>query len=174
MYSSIHSFIHSFIRWFIYSFICPSSIHPFIHTSIHPYIHSFIHPFIHPSIFLFFHSFIHSPYALCLCVESENGASECYSQLNTQGRQIGNCGSRGGQYVACETEHAQCGQLMCNGGTFQRSATPGLAPRINRQTILVNSTVRELCYSFTLSPASDTVSPGLVTDGTRCGNTSVS
>lgn len=46
-------------------------------------------------------------------------------------------------------------------------------------TIFTNSArnsvgVFEQCMSFTTSPDSDTISPGLVADGTKCGNTSVS
>ena len=104
---------------------------------------------------------------------AENGVPECYSELNTQGSQLGNCGARDGRYVACTQEHTQCGQLMCNGGTYQFSELPGINPRISTQVVSSNGADRT-CSSFTLFPTADTISPGLVPDGTRCGNESVS
>ena len=106
-------------------------------------------------------------------VGTENGDLECYSQLNVRGSIQGNCGARDNQYVACEPENTQCGQLMCNGGgIFQRSQVPGLSPLV-RTTGISSDSGRHTCASFTISPTADTISPGLVPDGTRCGNESV-
>lgn len=149
---------------FINSFASPS-LHQFIHTYIPPTLP--LPPSLPPS------PSIRSSVRLFIDSETEKGVPECYTQLNIAGSQSGNCGARDGQYVACAPEHAQCGQLMCDGGRFQFNELSGLSVRTNAETVTSDS-VTQTCSSFTLPPAADTVSPGLVPDGTRCGNESVS
>lgn len=96
-----------------------------------------------------------------------NGSSlECY-EINARGDQFGNCGSSQGAFVACQVEDVTCGQLQCGQGTFM---DPGSGGKI---TILTFNLPGEVCKGFTNSPEDDFLSPGLVADGTRCGNESV-
>lgn len=99
---------------------------------------------------------------------SEGGSEDCYTRLNVDGDQFGNCGYSGGAFVPCPPEHAQCGQLQCTEGEFVRGDVGGFLSIL--RTSLGGG---ETCRSFTSQPSSDTPSPGLVADGTRCGNGSV-
>ena len=57
-----------------------------------------------------------------------------------------------------------------NGALSNRDLLSGLNYRSNFN--ILSSTVQ--CHSFTLLPGSDTISLGLVQEGTKCGNESVS
>lgn len=89
------------------------------------------------------------------------------------GEGSGNCGYSRGEFIACEPEHAQCGQLQCTAGDFMRGDVSG-SLTIFTDFARNDDGDFEECRSFTTSPDSDTVSPGLVADGTKCGNASVS
>ena len=93
---------------------------------------------------------------------------ECYTRFNILGIESGNCGTRNGQFVACAPEHAQCGQLMCDGGSFQGQEVSVSV------TIYTRTFGTSTCVTFSNAPTSDTVNPGLVPDGVKCGNESVS
>ena len=99
---------------------------------------------------------------------STDAGERCYTELNVQGEGFGNCGYNSANYIACETEHAQCGQLQCDGGTYMRGEVQNSVFIYTRFTSL-----RERCMSFSPEPGTDTPNPGLVTDGTTCGNASV-
>ena len=75
-------------------------------------------------------------------------------------------------FLPCDPDHALCGQLQCGEGQFTRGDVAG-SLRIFTSSVRVGG-VTESCMSFTTLPDSDTMSPGLVQDGTKCGNGTVS
>lgn len=100
--------------------------------------------------------------------DSDSGSSQCYG-LNVRGDEFGNCGSSQLDYRSCDSENLECGQLQCGDGEF---TNPDVAAALR---ILTFRFSMETCKSFTARPSSDTLSPGLVADGTRCsGNATVS
>ena len=103
-----------------------------------------------------------------LSLDSLSSTSRCY-QLNTDGEGAGNCGYSRGAFLPCDSEDVLCGQLQCQEGDFTRGDVAGSVTiyrtRFSRS---------EVCRSFSTNPDSDTNNPGLVQDGTRCGNGTVS
>ena len=97
---------------------------------------------------------------------------QCYDVYNTNSNEFGNCGYSGGTFVACAPEDALCGQLQCDSGTFQRQVNIGV--NIPTGTVHANG-VFENCRSFSpLFPPADFMHPGLVENGTGCGDNRVS
>ena len=97
---------------------------------------------------------------------------ECYNEYNTGTDSRGNCGYSNEVFVACAPEDILCGQLQCSSGTYQRRLNIGVRIRTTRPTV---NGVTETCQTFSpLSPPTDFMHPGLVEDGTRCGNERVS
>ena len=93
---------------------------------------------------------------------------ECYYRYNTIGNAVGNCGYSNGELIACAPKDILCGQLQCSFGTFQN--------RVNIAAYILTGSVsidggNEYCLSFSpISPPSDFIHPGLVEDGTKCGD----
>ena len=97
---------------------------------------------------------------------------QCYDVYNVGNDEFGNCGYSGGRLVSCAPEDVLCGQLQCDSGTFQRQVNIGVNILTGR--VRVNGVVED-CRSFSpLSPPTDITHPGLVEDGTRCGDNRVS
>ena len=97
---------------------------------------------------------------------------ECYVEYNTGNDRFGNCGYSSGQFVACSANNILCGQLQCASGTYQRQVNVGVNILTGR--VRVNGIVED-CRSFSpINPPSDFMHPGLVEDGTRCGDEKVS
>lgn len=97
---------------------------------------------------------------------------QCYDVYNVEANEFGNCGYSGSAFVACSAEDVLCGQLQCDSGTFQRQVNVGVNILTGR--VRVNGGIED-CRSFSpLSPPTDTMHPGLVEDGTRCGDNRVS
>lgn len=93
---------------------------------------------------------------------------ECYDEYNTGSDDFGNCGYSSGAFVACAPEDVLCGQLQCASGTYQRQVNIGVNILTGR--VVVNRRVED-CRSFSpLRPPSDFIHPGLVEDGTKCGD----
>ena len=105
---------------------------------------------------------------LLLNVGSRVGVDRCFSAFNVRGNTGGNCGSSEGQFVSCATQDALCGQLHCDAvpSRFINNANRAV-------TIISNGVGGNPCVSFTTSAGADTPSPGLVADGSRCGNEKV-
>jgi len=96
---------------------------------------------------------------------------ECYAEYNTAGSRHGHCGTQNRQFLPCAPEHAQCGQLMCDGGTFQELEVT-VPVTVASRTLLVGSKF-ETCTSFGSSPSVQAWNPGLVPDGIKCGKNAV-
>ena len=99
---------------------------------------------------------------------SRKGVAECYTQRNVVGDTYGNCGHSSTAFQQCATSDVLCGQLQCTVGQYQARVNVG----VTIATAYAYSSGRwERCQSFTTQPgAVDTNSPGLVLDGTKCGN----
>lgn len=71
--------------------------------------------------------------------------------------------------------NAQCGSLQCEGGSstpnFDNIMTSG-GLRFGTQSVFFQGVFRSCRYFTTLATA-DVVSPGLVPDGTKCGDNQV-
>ena len=127
--------------------------------------------------FLYFLLFSFSILCCCFCCfgagpGSQRSVLECYTELNVEGSGRGNCGTIARRFVPCEPEHVLCGQLMCDGGDFQ-SEEIDVSVTIYTLSVRVGSDF-ETCRTFSSSAVIDTVNPGLVPDGIKCGNESVS
>lgn len=101
---------------------------------------------------------------------TNNGITQCYTVYNERGDQFGNCGHAGGDYLPCATEDVFCGQRFCEFGDLNNN--------IGGVSILTvfafdDNRVQQRCRAITIPPTSDTTSPGLVNDGTRCGDDQV-
>ena len=95
----------------------------------------------------------------------------CYDDLNTDGNRFGSCGYSDGGFVPCSSANVLCGQLQCDSGSYQDTIS-GVTPstfRIRTSSGTIN------CRSFAhTNPPTDLMHPGLVQDGTRCGDDRVS
>jgi disintegrin and metalloproteinase domain-containing protein 12 len=93
---------------------------------------------------------------------TNDGIDECYTEVNTQGTVYGHCGFDDTQYLPCIARNALCGQLQCaDGGELK--TTPGFPV-----TFTLNSP-SFTCKSVTTDAGTDEISPGLIRDGTKCG-----
>lgn len=99
---------------------------------------------------------------------SSMAVEECYDTYNIGNNLFSNCGYSNGATVACAPEDVLCGQLQCSSGTYQSQVNIG----VYLLTGSVNVDGRnENCLSFSpLSPPADFIHPGLVEDGTKCGD----
>ena len=103
---------------------------------------------------------------------SSNAVQQCYDQYNTGNDAFGNCGYSGTAFVACAPEDVLCGQLQCDSGNYQRQVNIGVNIRTGR--VRANGGIED-CRSFSpLSPPTDFMHPGLVEDGSKCGDERVS
>ena len=107
-----------------------------------------------------------------LYLDSSAAVEECYTTKNVVGDGPGNCGYSSGTFVACSGEDSLCGQLQCASGTFQSQVNIGVYTWSS--SVIVGWTFHT-CLSFSpdfLPPGS--VHPGLVKNGTKCGDQKVS
>ena len=105
-------------------------------------------------------------------VGSSMAVEQCYEEYNTRSDRSGNCGYSDGAFTACSPENALCGQLQCDSGSFQRQVNIGVTLLTGR--VRVDGTVED-CRTFSpTNPPSDFMHPGLVLDGSKCGDQKVS
>ncbi|NXP81753.1 ADA28 protein, partial [Ramphastos sulfuratus] len=89
--------------------------------------------------------------------EATEGAASCY-QMNEKGAYYGYCRKEKGSHIPCQKKDIMCGKLFCTGGKEM--------PRDG------NLVTFESCKaSF---PSSGVDDPGMILDGTKCGNGMVS
>jgi disintegrin and metalloproteinase domain-containing protein 12 len=87
----------------------------------------------------------------------------CYTRVNTLGNVFGHCGVSETDYLPCSEENAFCGQIQC-GGDGELLTTPGIPVRFTLRSESFT------CNSVTSRIGEDEVSPGLIRDGTKCGD----
>nr|CAB3219988.1 disintegrin and metalloproteinase domain-containing protein 12 [Phallusia mammillata] len=98
-----------------------------------------------------------------------NGADICYQLVNKRGTKNGNCGKDdNGKFVKCSEENAKCGKLQCTGGNTHPIVNRNYNAYKNTITIDGVKTVCKTTHSD--ANASDVSDPGLVKDGSTCGN----
>ncbi|XP_020777924.1 disintegrin and metalloproteinase domain-containing protein 15 isoform X2 [Boleophthalmus pectinirostris] len=93
----------------------------------------------------------------------------CFSSVNKQGNQFGNCGQlSNGSYLPCPDQDVLCGRVQCRGGT-QR-------PLLSSAEILTTTVHSDLdedldlvCRGTYLHLGQDVSDPASVSPGTRCG-----
>ncbi|KAM8971880.1 disintegrin and metalloproteinase domain-containing protein 19 [Pelodytes ibericus] len=94
----------------------------------------------------------------------------CFEMINGAGDQYGNCGrDLSGEYRKCEIRDSRCGKIQC-----QSSATKPLennAVAIDTTITLEGRRVRcRGAYFYRAPEEEDTMDPGLVLTGTKCGD----
>ncbi|XP_053321620.1 disintegrin and metalloproteinase domain-containing protein 19 [Spea bombifrons] len=97
----------------------------------------------------------------------------CYQMINAAGDQYGNCGrDLSGEYRKCEAKDARCGKVQC-----QTSA----AKPLENNAVAIDTTItmdgrQVLCrgtHFYRASEEEDTMDPGLVLTGTKCGENQI-
>eukprot|EP00118_Oscarella_pearsei_P003076 m.12800 g.12800 ORF g.12800 m.12800 type:complete len:797 (+) comp24295_c0_seq1:78-2468(+) len=115
---------------------------------------------------LCYHAMCHTRTEQCLLfwgTEATDGSSGCYG-ANVNGKFYGHCGGSDPNYIACSDEDIFCGKLQCFSDLSQPTVT-------NRAWSSATYTVgQQVCRSISLKVEDDEMNPGLVRDGTKCGN----
>ncbi|XP_066570607.1 disintegrin and metalloproteinase domain-containing protein 9 isoform X2 [Amia ocellicauda] len=90
----------------------------------------------------------------------------CFKDVNLKGDRFGNCGYQGQGYRKCESKNAMCGKLQCE--NVQTGTVYGIQPSII-QTPIAGTT----CWGVDFKLGSDVPDPGMVNEGTKCGEDKV-
>uniref|UniRef100_A0A3Q2U5Y7 ADAM metallopeptidase domain 19b n=1 Tax=Fundulus heteroclitus TaxID=8078 RepID=A0A3Q2U5Y7_FUNHE len=102
----------------------------------------------------------------------------CFIEVNKAGDMFGNCGkNQEGKYRTCGSRDAKCGKIQCSASASKPIETN--AVRIET-TVKMNSK-RTVCLGTHVyrrgqvdeEPQGDTLDPGLVMTGTKCGDNSI-
>ncbi|XP_034027265.1 disintegrin and metalloproteinase domain-containing protein 9 [Thalassophryne amazonica] len=92
----------------------------------------------------------------------------CFKDVNSKGDRFGNCGYQNYGYKKCESRNALCGKLQCT--NVQHTTVFGIKPSVIETPILGQATS---CYGVDFMLGSDVPDPGMVTEGTKCGDNKV-
>ncbi|KAM7018755.1 disintegrin and metalloproteinase domain-containing protein 9 isoform 2-T2 [Tautogolabrus adspersus] len=90
----------------------------------------------------------------------------CFKDVNSKGDRFGNCGYHNYGYKKCESRNAQCGKLQCS--NVQAVTVFGIEPSIISTPIAGGK-----CYGVDFMLGSDVPDPGMVNEGTKCGDNKV-
>ncbi|KAM3867601.1 disintegrin and metalloproteinase domain-containing protein 9-like [Diretmus argenteus] len=90
----------------------------------------------------------------------------CFKDVNSKGDRFGNCGYQNYGYKKCESRNALCGKLQCS--NVQGSMVYGIMP-----SIITTPIAGTMCYGVDFSLGSDVPDPGMVSEGTKCGDNKV-
>lgn len=90
----------------------------------------------------------------------------CFKDVNSKGDRFGNCGYHNYGYKKCESRHALCGKLQCS--NVQSTTVFGIEPSIISTPIGGTK-----CFGVDFRLGSDVPDPGMVQEGTRCGEDKV-
>uniref|UniRef100_A0A672MYT9 Disintegrin and metalloproteinase domain-containing protein 9-like n=1 Tax=Sinocyclocheilus grahami TaxID=75366 RepID=A0A672MYT9_SINGR len=90
----------------------------------------------------------------------------CFKDVNSKGDRFGNCGYHSSGFKKCESRNAMCGKLQCE--NVQSSVIFGIKPSII-QTPIAGTT----CWGVDFLLGSDVPDPGMVNEGTKCGENKV-
>lgn len=89
----------------------------------------------------------------------------CFKDVNSKGDRFGNCGYHNYGFKKCESRHALCGKLQC---LNVESTVFGIAP-----SIIYTPIGGTKCVGVDFRLGSDVPDPGMVQEGTRCGENKV-
>uniref|UniRef100_W5NE88 ADAM metallopeptidase domain 9a n=1 Tax=Lepisosteus oculatus TaxID=7918 RepID=W5NE88_LEPOC len=90
----------------------------------------------------------------------------CFKDVNLKGDRFGNCGYQGQGYKKCESRNAMCGKLQCE--NVQSETVFGILPSIIQTPIAGTK-----CWGVDFQLGSDVPDPGMVNEGTKCGENKV-
>ncbi|MFT7817507.1 disintegrin and metalloproteinase domain-containing protein 9-like isoform X2 [Arapaima gigas] len=90
----------------------------------------------------------------------------CFREVNFKGDRFGNCGYQGLGFRKCEMRNAMCGKLQCE--NVQTVTVFGIEPSIIQTPIAGTK-----CWGVDFRLGSDVPDPGMVNEGTRCGENKV-
>uniref|UniRef100_A0A8C1ZGI5 ADAM metallopeptidase domain 9 n=1 Tax=Cyprinus carpio TaxID=7962 RepID=A0A8C1ZGI5_CYPCA len=90
----------------------------------------------------------------------------CFKDVNSKGDRFGNCGYHSNGFRKCESRNAMCGKLQCE--NVLSSVIFGIKPSII-QTPIADTT----CWGVDFLLGSDVPDPGMVNEGTKCGENKV-
>lgn len=91
----------------------------------------------------------------------------CFKDVNSKGDRFGNCGYQSYGFKRCESRNAMCGKLQCK--NVQANVIFGIKPSII-QTPEIGGTT---CWGVDFLLGSDVPDPGMVNEGTKCGENKV-
>ncbi|XP_054630588.1 disintegrin and metalloproteinase domain-containing protein 9-like isoform X1 [Dunckerocampus dactyliophorus] len=86
----------------------------------------------------------------------------CFKDVNSKGDRFGNCGKQSYHYKKCESRNALCGKLQCS--NVQGVKAFGIEP-----SIISTRIGGAVCYGVDFMLGSDVPDPGMVNEGTKCG-----
>ncbi|KAL0978947.1 hypothetical protein UPYG_G00178280 [Umbra pygmaea] len=92
----------------------------------------------------------------------------CFQNVNSKGDRFGNCGFQNYGFKKCESRNAMCGKLQCE--NVQSVKPFGIEPSII-QTPIAGS--MDKCWGVDFQLGSDVPDPGMVNEGTKCGDNEV-
>ncbi|XP_067376234.1 disintegrin and metalloproteinase domain-containing protein 9 isoform X1 [Channa argus] len=90
----------------------------------------------------------------------------CFTDVNNKGDRFGNCGFQNFGYKKCEHRNALCGKLQCS--NVPLVTIFGIEPSIITTTIAGGK-----CFGVDFMLGSDVPDPGMVNEGTKCGDNKV-
>ena len=104
-----------------------------------------------------------------LHVGTNKGVDGCY-QNNMNGNVFGNCGHDFVQdtYITCASENIMCGVLYCQEGQFNN--VDNIATSVVTVSGRDENGMFQRCSGSVTAATSDALNPGLVDDGTKCGD----
>ncbi|XP_029295007.1 disintegrin and metalloproteinase domain-containing protein 9 isoform X2 [Cottoperca gobio] len=92
----------------------------------------------------------------------------CFKDVNSKGDRFGNCGYHNYGYKKCESRNALCGKLQCS--NVQVVTVFGIEPSIISTPIGIGGAK---CYGVDFMLGSDVPDPGMVNEGSKCGDNKV-
>ncbi|CAM9099826.1 unnamed protein product, partial [Lampetra planeri] len=92
----------------------------------------------------------------------------CFKDVNSKGDRFGNCGYQNYGYKKCESRNALCGKLQCSNIQAGKVTVFGIEPSIISTPIAGGK-----CYGVDFRLGSDVPDPGMVNEGTKCGDNKV-
>ncbi|XP_068166633.1 disintegrin and metalloproteinase domain-containing protein 9 isoform X2 [Antennarius striatus] len=90
----------------------------------------------------------------------------CFKDVNSKGDRFGNCGYHNFGEKKCESRNAMCGKLQCS--NVQAVTVFGIEP-----SIIITPLAGVKCYGVDFMLGSDVPDPGMVNEGTKCGDNKV-
>ncbi|XP_041855095.1 disintegrin and metalloproteinase domain-containing protein 9 isoform X2 [Melanotaenia boesemani] len=90
----------------------------------------------------------------------------CFKEVNSKGDRFGNCGYTTYGYKKCESRNALCGKLQCS--NVQTVTVFGIEP-----SIISTPIGGAKCYGVDFMLGTDVPDPGMVNEGTKCGDNKV-
>ncbi|XP_016898639.1 disintegrin and metalloproteinase domain-containing protein 9 isoform X2 [Cynoglossus semilaevis] len=95
----------------------------------------------------------------------------CFKDVNSKGDRFGNCGPQNYGFKKCESRHALCGKLQCS-----NVQTPGDDVKTIfgiKPSYIITAPAGAKCYGVDFQLGSDVPDPGMVNEGTKCGDNKV-